>query len=167
MKSCTLCKKLFTPTGQGNFRYCPICREKIANRQVEKSNAYWLTEPDRTKQRATYHRRMNARKARYARVQNGFCHWCERPIDRAKMSNHPHQKFCDTYCSRADRKERDNLTGFYHFLSKKGNEKQKHVEMIEGVRPGTEKRRAHTKALNEARRNGKSWGKTGPKKKLR
>jgi Zn-finger nucleic acid-binding protein len=168
---CSICDVAFTVSGRGNFRYCPTCRGKIERGELDaKRNARWITDAERTRQRANYFRTLKRRKERYAYVDarraSGelVCYWCKKIIPVEKAKKHSKQKFCNRNHSGKDQSEGRKLTDYYYHLGKKGNEKLRHIEYMTGIRPGTEKRRAHIARLTEERRNGKPWGKTGPKK---
>ena len=167
-KPCSICGAFFS--SRGNFRYCSICRGKIERGELER-NAPWITDAYRTRQRARYFRTLKRRNDRYAYVDarhatgDRICYWCKQAIPKHRLKHNSQQKFCSRACFGKDCGEQGMLTGHYYNLSKKGNTRQEEIWLETGVRPGTEKRRAHVLALAEARRHGKPWRKTGPKRR--
>lgn len=92
-----------------------------------------------------------------------YCKQCGGRIDDKKWNRKNHfekPKFCTRACVQAWNRE----SGHMKKMSALGLKAQDDIEAKTGTRPGTDKRRYHAKSLNRARRQGKPWGQTGPKK---
>src|SRR4029077_2012650 len=163
-------------------RYCLQCRkqlEKYKHKYCAKC-ALWKRDKPPQVDRFTreekellmlYFALKQKRKARRERILllsldgTHVCHWCVQIIDPEKIRHHPHQHYCNRGCALCASHEQRVISGFYFHLFRFGDAPQLAREKETGERPGADKRRAHIQALHEARRNGKAWRKTGPKKR--
>jgi hypothetical protein len=118
------------------------------------------------------HAMKHARKIRYARYSELrsqgqlCCYFCGSSIPekrRKKCSKDHPPKFCQRSCFTADLREANIISGYFYQLSRAGNQALEKATKKNGYRPGYEKRRSHMLKLQEERKAGRPWGKTGRK----